>query len=143
MAIAALVELTAGKPAVDPGPALGERAVVLAAIATHRTQLAAARDHLHGAVTRLWNEADAGAVSAGFIAAVYAAAHLAMAQGRAAVAGAHSLAGASALYTSSPLERALRDMHAMAAHVIAQPHFMEDTGRVQLGMKPLNPQYLV
>jgi len=143
MAIAALVELTAGKPAVDPGPALGERAVVLAAIATHRAQLAAARDHLHGAVTRIWNEADAGAVSAGFIAAVYAAAHLAMAQGRAAVAGAHSLAGASALYTSSPLERALRDMHAMAAHVIAQPHFMEDTGRVQLGMKPLNPQYLV
>jgi hypothetical protein len=36
-----------------------------------------------------------------------------------------------------------RDLHAMAAHVIAQPHFLEDTGRVQLGLKPLNPLYLV
>jgi hypothetical protein len=143
MAIAVLVELTASKPAVDPGPALGERAVVLAAIAEHRTRLAAAREHLHGAVTRLWAEADAGAVGAASIAAVYASAHHAMAQGRAAVAAGHALAGATALYTSSPLERAHRDLHAMAAHVIAQPHFLEDTGRVQLGLKPLNPQYLV
>jgi len=55
----------------------------------------------------------------------------------------HALAGASALYTSSPLERAHRDLHAMAAHIIAQPNFVEDTGRVQLGLKPLNPLYLV
>ena len=48
--IAALVELTASKPVVDPGPALGERPVVLAAIAEHRTRLAAAREHLHGSV---------------------------------------------------------------------------------------------
>ena len=71
------------------------------------------------------------------------AAHHAMAQGRGAVLAMHALAGASALYTSSPLERAHRDLHAMAAHIIAQPNFVEDTGRVQLGLKPLNPLYLV
>jgi len=54
-----------------------------------------------------------------------------------------ALAPASALYTSSPLERAHRDMHAMAAHIIAQPNYVEDSGRVQLGLKPLNPMYMI
>jgi len=31
----------------------------------------------------------------------------------------------------------------MAAHVIAQPMWVEDTGRVLLGVKPVNPLYLV
>jgi len=74
---------------------------------------------------------------------VYGAAHHAMAQGRAAVGAMYALAGASALYTSSPLERMHRDLHAMAAHVIAQPMWVEDTGRVRLGQKPLNPLYLI
>jgi hypothetical protein len=55
----------------------------------------------------------------------------------------YALAGASSLYTSSPLERAHRDMHAMAAHVIAQPMWLEDTGRIALGLKSLNPLYLI
>ncbi len=66
-----------------------------------------------------------------------------MAQGRAAIDAMYPLAGASALYTSSPLERIHRDVHAMAAHVIAQPLWLEDTGRVMLGLKPVNPLYLV
>ena len=66
-----------------------------------------------------------------------------MAQGRGAVVAMYALAGASALYTSSPLERAHRDVHAMAAHIIAQPNYVEDTGRVHLGLKPLNPLYLI
>ena len=74
---------------------------------------------------------------------MFAAAHHAMAQGRAAVTAMYALAGASALYTSSPLERVHRDMHAMAAHVIAQPMWLEDTGRVALGLKTVNPLYLV
>jgi len=117
--------------------------VVLAAIAEHRVRLAAAREHLHGCVARLWRAADAQQAGPADIAAVVGAAHHAMAQGRGAVLAMHALAGASALYTSSPLERAHRDLHAMAAHIIAQPNFVEDTGRVQLGLKPLNPLYLV
>ena len=34
-------------------------------------------------------------------------------------------------------------MHAMAAHVIAQPTWLEDTGRVLLGAKPVNPLYAI
>jgi hypothetical protein len=55
----------------------------------------------------------------------------------------YTAAGASSLYTSSPLERIHRDLHAMAAHVIAQPMWLEDTGRVRLGFAPVNPLYLV
>ena len=142
-AVDTLVELTSGKPVVDPGPAIGERPAVLAAVAEHRVRLAAARDYLHGCVARLWRAADAQPAGPADIAAVFGAAHHAMAQGRAAVAAMYALAGASALYTSSPLERAHRDLHAMSAHIIAQPNYVEDTGRVQLGLKPLNPLYLV
>ena len=142
-AVDALVDLVGNKPAVDPGPAIGDRPAVLAAIAEHRVRLAAAREYLHGCVARLWRAADAQRAALPDIAAVFGAAHHAMAQGRGAVLAMYSLAGASALYTSSPLERAHRDLHAMAAHIIAQPNYVEDTGRVQLGLKPLNPLYLI
>jgi indole-3-acetate monooxygenase len=139
----ALIELARDKPVIDPGPSLGERPAVLALIAEHQVRLRAAREHLHSAVTALWKEAEAGARDIARIAAVFGAAHHAMAQGRAAVSAAYAAAGATSLYTSSPLERAHRDMHAMAAHVIAQPLWLEDTGRVQLGQKPVNPLFLV
>ena len=142
-AVDALIELSRNKPAVDPGPGLGERPAALAAIAEHQARIAAAREFLHARVTQLWTEAEAGQRTINSIAAVFAAAHHAMAQGRAAVTGMYALAGASALYTSSPLERMHRDMHAMAAHVIAQPMWLEDTGRVALGLKTVNPLYQI
>jgi len=139
----ALIAMTATKPVVDPGPAMGERPVVLAAIAEHGVRLAAARQFLHACVTTSWMAAQAGAATLAQVAAVFGAAHHAMAAGRAAVSAAHALGGASSLYTSSPLERAQRDMHAMAAHVISQPMWLEDTGRIALGREPLNPLYRV
>jgi alkylation response protein AidB-like acyl-CoA dehydrogenase len=143
VAVDALIELSRNKPAVDPGPGLAERPAVLAAIATAQVQIAAAREFLHARVSQLWTEAEAGQRTVNSIAAVFAAAHHAMAQGRAVVSTMYALAGASALYTSSPLERVHRDMHAMAAHVIAQPMWLEDTGRVALGLKTVNPLYLL
>jgi len=146
-AVATLTSLTGTKPVVDPGPALGERPAVLAAIAWHRARLAAARKHLHQVVAALWAEAGAlapgASISRKALADVYGAAHVAMAEGRSAVDAAYALAGASSLYTSSPLERAHRDLHAMAAHIIAQPNYLEDSGRVQLGLAPVNPLFLV
>ena len=84
------------------------------------TSSAAARERLHACVAALWNETEQGGASLDDIAEVYGAAHHAMAQGRAAINAMYALGGASSLYTSSPLERAHRDMHAMAAHVIAR-----------------------
>jgi indole-3-acetate monooxygenase len=141
--IDALIALARDKPVIDPGPSLGERPAVLALVAEHQVRLRAAREHLQSTVTTLWKEVEAGSRDLARIAAVFGAAHHAMAQGRAAVSAAYSAAGATSLYTSSPLERAHRDMHAMAAHVIAQPLWLEDSGRVQLGQMPVNPLFLV
>lgn len=139
----AVVALTSTKQVVDGGPSMGERPVVLAAIAEHRVRLGAAREHLHGTVAKLWAAAEVGSSTLEQIAHVFGVAHHAMAAGRAAVGAMHALGGASSLYTSSPLERAHRDMHAMAAHVISQPLWLEDVGRVTLGRDPVNPLFRV
>jgi indole-3-acetate monooxygenase len=48
-------------------------------------------------------------------------------------------AGASALCTSCPLERAFRDIHAITQHIGVHPRVMETTGRVLFGLEPDTP----
>ena len=51
----------------------------------------------------------------------------------------YNLAGATAIYTQSRLDRCLRDVHTAAAHVWVAPDTYELAGRLLLGLDPGSP----
>jgi len=139
-----LIALAATKPVVEPGPSLRDRPAVQALIAQQSAALDAARGHLRRCASELW-EAVAGGASASLeqSTAVWCAAHHAMNAAKSAVEGAYAAAGTASLYTDCPLERAHRDVHAMLRHVVAQTTWLEDAGKVKLGMAPSLPLYAI
>ena len=142
-ALDTLVELTSTK--VPPeGPALRERPALLAGIARHTAALEAARVYLRACASRLWRTAvDGGPPAIDEITSVWGAALHAAAAAEAAVDATYAAGGISSLYTSCPLERAHRDLHAMRRHIVGQDLWLEDAGRVRLGAAPQHPLYAV
>jgi hypothetical protein len=51
----------------------------------------------------------------------------------------YNVGGASAIYTTSRLDRCLRDVHTAAAHVWVAPDNYELAGRLLLGLDPGSP----
>jgi alkylation response protein AidB-like acyl-CoA dehydrogenase len=51
----------------------------------------------------------------------------------------YTLAGGSANYRHSPLQRAMRDVHAVTQHVGMAPQQYEEAGRMLLGLPPVQP----
>ncbi len=49
---------------------------------------------------------------------------------------AHLAAGASSIYSSSPIDRFFRDAHAVSAHAFVRPATMADGGQLLLGQEP-------
>jgi indole-3-acetate monooxygenase len=143
-AVETLVDLAGKKVAFDPGPALRDRHAFQAALARHGAALEAARAYLRSRSAQLWDAASSGVpISMGDIGALWGAALHAVDVSRDAVDTMYAAGGTSSLYTDCPLERAHRDLHAMLRHVVAQPHWLEDAGRVTLGMPPSHPLYAV
>jgi alkylation response protein AidB-like acyl-CoA dehydrogenase len=141
-AIDTLIGLTTTKVNSVPGPGLSDRPAVLASIARQTAAVEAARLYLRSCLARLWDAVSSGAPPAmEDITAVWAAAHHAVDQGRTTVDAMYAAGGASSLYTSCPLERAHRDIHAMSRHMIAQAFWLEDAGRVKVGTSPTHPLY--
>ncbi|HTR83837.1 MAG TPA: acyl-CoA dehydrogenase family protein [Reyranella sp.] len=99
-----------------------------------------ARLYLFDSVERLWRIVlDTGA------APIEARAQVRMAAWHAVMSAAKAVdlmcraAGATALYTSSPLERAFRDVHAITQHIGVHDRVMETAGRVLFGLEPDTP----
>lgn len=93
-----------------------------------------AREHLHGAIMRLWEAAERGDDLGRLNARVRLATSHAAASSWRAVELLHGALGSTAIFTSSPLERQFRDMRTAAAHVMVSPLTYEAAGRVELGL---------
>jgi indole-3-acetate monooxygenase len=48
----------------------------------------------------------------------------------------YTAAGGTAVFASSPLQRCLRDVHAITQHVFAAPPTYEMIGKILLGVEP-------
>jgi alkylation response protein AidB-like acyl-CoA dehydrogenase len=142
-AVDTLVELTSTK-APPEGPALRERPAVLADIARQSAALEAARTYLHTCASQLWRTAvSAGPPALDEITSMWGAGLHAAGAAETAVDTTYAAGGISSLYTSCPLERAHRDMHAMRRHIVGQALWLEDAGRVRLGAAPTHPLYAI
>jgi alkylation response protein AidB-like acyl-CoA dehydrogenase len=103
-----------------------------------------ARAWLHTAVQRTWDAVLAGEqVTFEDRADLLLAAANATRSAATAVDMVYTLAGATANYRRSPLQRALRDIHALTQHVLTAPHQYESAGRMLLGLQPLQPPLIL
>ena len=127
-----------------PVPDMRDRPDVQAGVAGQRAALDAARAHLHGQASRLWAQAQTDAAfEPADIAPVFAASAHAIGSATAAVDALYSLTGTAAIYQDNPLERLSRDLRVMRQHVLAQPLWPEQAGRVMLGLPANNPLFAV
>jgi indole-3-acetate monooxygenase len=103
-------------------------------------ELRAARALLEVQAERLWRRAVAGTLDdkVDFADALQGSAWIHAACTNV-VSDCYTLAGASAVLNTSPLQRRLRDIHAARQHVFAQERFYASVGKNALGFAPVHP----
>jgi alkylation response protein AidB-like acyl-CoA dehydrogenase len=115
---------------------LRENAVVQSQVARAEVEWHAARTFLHAMLDAAWEEAQRGALPPARLAllrvagtdAIHRAAHVAD--------NVYQLAGATAVFESSPYARRFRDIHAIMQQIQARQAHYESAGRVFLGLDP-------
>jgi len=103
-----------------------------------------ARAWLHEVITTVWGQTRCGeAVAVEERAAFLLAATNATRSAAAAVELAYTSGEGSANYRRSPLQRHMRDMHAVTQHVSTAPRQYVTSGRMLLGLPPNHPTVLL
>jgi alkylation response protein AidB-like acyl-CoA dehydrogenase len=131
------------RPLQNPRAALRERPAVQAMVALSAAEVDAARLLLHDAVGALWAaccQAASGGTDAQRVRVWSSAIHAAR-TAKAIVTKMYEAAGTSALYVDCPLERAHRDIHVVTQHLVLGHQWLEEAGRVLLGLAPSNPRF--
>jgi indole-3-acetate monooxygenase len=131
---------------ITPGknPDLRDRLTIQDALAKSKTLLNASRTQLHNSVSTIWKQSlENETYTDEQLADVWAASVQAAINARAMVTEIYSVAGTASLYTSSLIERAHRDIHAVLQHGIIQPHWMNQAGMAYLGIKPTGAMFRV
>jgi alkylation response protein AidB-like acyl-CoA dehydrogenase len=138
----ALVELATSNVSPAPQPDLRDHARTQAVAARTGTRLAALRANLSESYAVLWDElAENARASDTAIADVWSAAITTALECRELVNDVYDVSGTASLYSDSPVERAHRDIHAVLKHIVIQPFWLEQAGRVRLGLEPDHPLF--
>jgi alkylation response protein AidB-like acyl-CoA dehydrogenase len=136
-AIDDVVDLAATKTPFGLAGPLASRATTQLAVCEAMALVRAARALVHEETAVLWHQVQSGTI---VTADQRAALRLATTHATAASADAIDLmytsAGGSSVFTSSPLQRRLRDVHAITQHVFVAPPTYETIGKVVLGVEP-------
>jgi alkylation response protein AidB-like acyl-CoA dehydrogenase len=136
-AIDDVIELAGSKTPFGTAAALASRTTTQLAMCDAIARVRSARALLCDETTRLWEQVQAGAdVAAEQRAALRLATTHATAASAKAVDVMYTVAGGTSVFTSSPLQRRLRDVHAITQHFFVAPPTYETIGRVLLGVEP-------
>jgi alkylation response protein AidB-like acyl-CoA dehydrogenase len=139
-AIEACLALAPDKRALVGSGVLREQPFFQARIAEAVALVRAARAWLHTVVQQAWaSTLTSGTASVAERADLVLAAVHATRSATEAVQLVYTVAGGTANYRRSALQRALRDVHAVTQHIGAAPQQYEEAGRLLLGLEPLQP----
>jgi alkylation response protein AidB-like acyl-CoA dehydrogenase len=129
-----IVDLAAGKMPLLAGAPLAASPQFQYDLAVADAEVRAARSLLHDTARSLWQSAvDGTEVSLVDRARVRAAGVWAAGRATAAVDAAYRAGGGSSLYTDSPLQRRLRDVHSLTQHFIVRPDTLTTAGAILAG----------
>jgi alkylation response protein AidB-like acyl-CoA dehydrogenase len=143
-AIDVCLEMAQAKQPAGTTGLLRERPMFQARLAEAVALVRAARAWLYAAVQQSWEtHQHQGHVSMDERAEILLAAAHATRSAATATDIVYTAAGGTANYRRSPLQRALRDIHALTQHVGTGPQQYESAGRMLLGLPPLDPLILV
>jgi len=122
------------------GARLSEKVQAHVGLARAEALVRSAQAYWYGEVEAAWNTAVHGcALSLEDRAGLRIASLAAVEQSVAAADLLYRLAGSSAIFQSSPLERCWRDIHTAAQHMQVQDGRWETAGRVLMGLDPGSP----
>jgi indole-3-acetate monooxygenase len=142
--INACTELAQAKRPAGTTDLLRDRPLFQGRLAEAVALVRSARAWLHTAVQQTWEATLAGGqVTFAERADLLLAAANATRSAAAAVDSVYTMAGGTANYRRSPLQRALRDIHALTQHIATAPHQYESAGRMLLGLQPLQPALIL
>ena len=121
---------------------LADRPVAQVELARSEAELGGARSLLYDTVEDMWQTVSAGRapsprqIALGRVAAIHAVETAARV-----TRTANTLGGGSSLFSTSSLQRHMRDAEAVTHHFTVAPHTWEEAGRVLLGREPNVPVF--
>ena len=143
-AIETCLELARTKQPAGTTTPLREQPLFHVRLAEAVALVRSARAWLYAAVQQTWEAMQTtGEISCAERADVLLAGANATRSAAAAVDIVYTASGGTANYRRSPLQRALRDIHAATQHIVTAPQQYESAGRMLVGLQPLNPMILV